>query len=67
MSMSQPTTKHQMMICVGVDMHKQSDATAEVDMYLSEISREIERLVKFTGIAKLLKKSMLRSSAPVEE
>jgi len=30
-----------MMICVGVDMHKQSDATAEVDMYLNEIFRKI--------------------------
>ena len=50
------------------DTFKQTDETAEVDMYLSDTSRDIESLLKFPCILKLFKRynTSLPSSAPVE-
>jgi hypothetical protein len=47
-------------VCFGVDTRDQSDATVEVDLYLSDSSREIECLKKFPGIVKLIQKSSIR-------
>jgi hypothetical protein len=52
----------------GDNTRQNIDATAEVDMYLSDTSREIECLSKYPAILKLFKKvnTPLPSSAPVE-
>ena len=53
---------------LAIETYENTDATAEVDMYLTDTSRDIECLVKFPGILKLFKKynTPLPSSAPVE-
>ena len=52
----------------GRNTRQNIDATAEVDMYLTDTSREIECLLKYPAILKLFKKpnTPLPSSAPVE-
>lgn len=52
----------------GAQAQENTDVTVEVDLYLSDTSRDIESLTKFPGILKLFKKynTPLPSSAPVE-
>ncbi len=52
----------------GAQAQENTDVTVEVDMYLSDSSRDIQSLTKFPGILKLFGKynTPLPSSAPVE-